>query len=86
MTPIYHLAVNPRKSRLSENEKLGHVSVIITNWWKPETTAREMLTQLFSVFYWQSPECPYGLDRNVEYVENRPLFEEKIKFFHKKIC
>jgi len=86
LTPIYHLDVNPRKILFPWAEELGHVSVTFTNWWKPETTAREMLTQLFSVFYWQNPECPYGLDRNVEYAENRPLFEEKIKFFHKKIC
>jgi len=84
LTPIYHLDVNPRKSRFPEDEKLGHVSVTITRWWKPETTAREMLTQLFAVFYWQNPECPYGLERNAEYQENRPLFEEKIKFFTKK--
>lgn len=78
LTPIYHLNVNPRKSRFPESEELGHVCVSITRWWKPETTAREMLTQLFSVFYWQSPDCPYGIDRVIEYKENRPLFEEKI--------
>ena len=50
LTPIYYLNVNPRKSRFPEGEELGHVCVSITNWWKPQTTAREMLTQLFSFF------------------------------------
>ena len=54
------------------------------HWWRSETTAREMLTKLFAVFYWQLPESPYGLDRAEEFNENRPLFELKAKYFTKK--
>ena len=51
LTPIYHLNVNPRKGIEEFDERLGHVSASFTNWWKPEITAREMTTQLYSIFY-----------------------------------
>ena len=81
ITPIYHLDVNPRNSQY---EPLGHVSSSITNWWKPATTAREMLTKLFAVFYWQEPDSPYGLDMMYEYRENKELYECKVRYFTKK--
>ena len=56
----------------------------VINWWKPTTTVREILTTLFAVFYWQSPESPYGLERNMEYNTNRELFEFKAKYFNVK--
>ena len=81
ITPIYHIDVNPRKS---QTERLGHVSTTITNWWKPATTAREMLAKLFAIFYWQEPESPYGLDMCTEYRQNRELYEHKVRYFTKK--
>ena len=85
LTPIYHLNVNPRFHKYYEdNESLGHVSANFVNWWRPETTVREILTQLYSIFYLLNPESPYGIDRNAEYIENRSLFELKAKYFTQK--
>ena len=52
LTPIYHLNVNPRKNKYFGDELLGHVCLSITNFWNPKTTVRQMLTQLYSMFYW----------------------------------
>ena len=84
LTPIYHLNVNPIKFDNPGAEKLGHVSVSITNWWKPSTTIREMLTKLFTVFYMANPDSPYVLDIANEFRDNRLLYEEKVKYFTKK--
>ena len=51
LTPIYHLNVNPKFHKYYEdNESLGHVSASFVNWWRPKTTVREILTQLYSIF------------------------------------
>ena len=81
LTPIYHLNVNPWKSMV---EPLGHISVSFINWWKPTTTVKEILIQLYSIFYLQSDDSPYGLDRTFEFNTNRPLYEMKAKYFTKK--
>ena len=53
LTPIYHLNVNSRKDNHPGSESLGHVSVSIINRWHPDTTIKEILTQLYSIFYFQ---------------------------------
>ena len=84
LTPIYHLNVNPLKLEGNEIEPLGHVSVSFINWWKPNTTVKEILIQLYSIFYLQTNDSPYGLDRSIEFLENRPLYDLKTKYFTKK--
>ena len=84
LTPIYHLNVNPLKLEGNEIEPLGHVSVSFINWWKPNTTVKEILIQLYSIFYLQTNDSPYGLDRSIEFLENRPLYDMKTKYFTKK--
>jgi len=83
-TPIYHVNINPRKSSLEGGEGLGHVCISTLNWWKPEYTMREVLTNIFALFYMGNPDSPYGIDRADELRFNKPLYEEKIKFFTKK--
>ena len=82
LTPIYHLNINPRN--FSKIEPLGHVSVSFINWWNPKTTVKEILVQLYSIFYLQTNDSPYGLDRSNEFLENRPLYDMKTKYFTKK--
>ena len=82
LTPIYHLNINPRN--FSKIEPLGHVSVSFINWWNPKTTVKEILIQLYSIFYLQTNDSPYGLDRSNEFLENRPLYDMKTKYFTKK--
>ena len=84
LTPIYHLNVNPLKLKGNEIEPLGHVSVSFINWWNPKTTVKEILIQLYSIFYLQTNDSPYGLDRSIEFLENRPLYDMKTKYFTKK--
>jgi ubiquitin-protein ligase len=43
LTPIYHLNVNPRAPRSSEDIPLGHISISTLSWWKPEYKMREVL-------------------------------------------
>ena len=84
LTPIYHVNVNPRLPRMPGAESLGHVCISTLNWWKPEYRMREVLTNIFALFYMGNPDSPYGLDRADEYRNNRAAFEEKIKYFTKK--
>ena len=83
-TPIYHVNINPKKAKMSGAESLGHVCISTLNWWKPIYTMREVLTNIFALFYMGNPDSPYGLDRADELRNNRALYEEKIKYFTKK--
>ena len=83
-TPIYHVNVNPKKSNVVGAEPLGHVCISTLNWWKPEYKMREVLSNIFGLFYMANPESPYGMDRANELRFERPLHEEKIKYFTKK--
>ena len=83
-TPIYHVNVNPNKSNMQGAEPLGHVCISTLNWWKPEYSMLEVLTNIFGLFYMANPDSPYGLDRANELRFQRPLYEEKIKKFTRK--
>ena len=61
--PIYHLNVRPKKGIPPNNEHIGHINVSFLNNWNPTNTPKEMLFKLFSIFYFQNAESPYGLDR-----------------------
>ena len=83
-TPIYHINVNPKKLDSKGAEPLGHVCISTLNWWKPTSKIREVLSDIFALFYMANPESPYGLDRADEFLENRAVYEEKAKHFTKK--
>ena len=80
-TPIYHLNVNPRKTK---GESLGHICISTLNWWKPEYNMKKVLLDIFALFFNTNPESPYGLDRADEFRFKRALYEEKVKYFTKK--
>ena len=84
LTPIYHVNVNPRVPKMPGSESLGHVCISTLNWWKPEYKMREVLTNIFALFYMGNPESPYGLDRAGEFRFERALHEEKIRYFTQK--
>ena len=67
------------KSYQKGAEPLGHVCISTLNWWKPEYTMMEVLTNIFGLFYMANPDSPYGLDRANELRHNRPLYEDKIR-------
>ena len=84
ITPIYHLNINPVKSNYEGAEPLGHVSISTLNWWNENTRMKQVLCDIFALFYMPNPDSPYGLDRADEFRFNRVLHEEKIRYFTKK--
>ena len=83
-TPIYHININPKQSKEKGGEGLGHVCISTLNWWKPNYKIKEVLTNIFGLFYMANPESPYGAERAEEFKQNRALHEEKIKYFTNK--
>ena len=85
-SPIYHINVNPFKPKKDGDESLGHVSLNILKYWKPEYTIKEVLTHLFVCLTRPNPDCSdtYGLEKANEFRNNRRLYEEKVKYFRKK--
>ena len=84
ITPIYHLNVNPCVPKNEGDESLGHVCISTLNWWKPEYTIKEVLLNIYSLFYMANVDSPYGINRAQEYKDNREVYEEKVKYFTKK--
>ena len=84
VTPIYHVNVNPIASNEEGGESLGHVCISTLNWWKPEYKMREVLTNIYSLFYMHNPNSAYGLGRAKEFIDEREVYEEKCKYFTKK--
>ena len=84
--PIYHINVNPFKPNKDGDESLGHVSLNILKYWKPEYTIKEVLTHLFVCLTRPNPDCSdnYGLERANEFRNNKALYDEKVKYFTKK--
>ena len=55
LTPIYHLNVNPF---FDKGQNLGHVSAFYLNCWTPNSTIKEALVELFTIFYGNNPVSP----------------------------
>ena len=81
VTPFYHININPMHGM---REPLGHIDTAILNWWKPDTSMKEVIIDIISFFWGAYPECPYGLERQVLYYKNIELFNKRIKYFTKK--
>ena len=80
-TPIYHVNVN----HINQKDcALGHVCISTLNWWKPHYRMREVISNIFALFYLGNGLSPYGVDRQTEMLQNRPLYEAKIKYFTEK--
>lgn len=75
LTPIYHPNVS------SYN---GIVGVNFIYNWNKSTTAREILTKLYGIFYLTNPHSPYSTEQANEFRYNRYLYELKVKYFTKK--
>ena len=84
ITPIYHLNVNPTVPRNEGDESLGHICISTLNWWKPEYKMKEVLYNIYLLFYCHNSTSGYGIERTKEYNENFVIFEEKAKYFTKK--
>ena len=84
ITPIYHMNVNPCAPKEKGDESLGHVCISTLNWWKPEKRMRQVLLDIYSLFYMANPNSAYGLSRAKEYIKEKDTYEEKIRNFTKK--
>ena len=87
ITPIYHLNVNQKAQKNEEDEfdKLGHVSISTLNWWNPIYKMKEVLCNIYSLFYYCNPDSAYGIERAKEYYEEHGAnYWEKAKIFTKK--
>ena len=84
ISPIYHVNINPYAPREEGSVPLGHVSISTLYWWKPEYKMKEVLLNIYSLFYNHNPDSPYGINRAKEYKENFSLYEEKAKYFTKQ--
>ena len=81
ITPIYHVNVNHIKQ---DKCPLGHICISTLNFWNREYKIREVLTNIFALFYMGNPLSPYGRDKQSEMMNNPNLFEQKIKYFTNK--
>ena len=86
ITPIYHLNVNPKaqKNEGDDFDKLGHVSISTLNWWNPKYKMKEILYNIYSLFYFCNPDSAYGIDRAKEFKEDEQIYWIKAKMFTKK--
>ena len=85
ITPIYHMNVNPCAPKNPGEESLGHVCISTLNWWNPQYKIREVLLNIYSLFYMHNVESPYGTERAKEYMEDDGcVYFEKIKKFTEK--
>ena len=84
ITPIYHINVHHRIPKTQGGQQLGHVCISTLNWWKPTNNIKQVLNDIFALFYLSNPNSPYGLDRANEFSKNKPLFDEKARYFTKK--
>ena len=84
ITPIYNLNVNPKAPKNEGDESLGHICISTLNWWKPEYTMREVLHNIYLLFYCCNSTSGYGIERTKEYIENNEVYLEKAKYFTKK--
>ena len=84
ITPIYHVNVNHQQNYGDEIDPLGHVCISTINNWKPTYNMKQVFIDIFALFYLGNPESPFSLDRKKKKKNNRPLYEEKVKYFTKK--
>ena len=75
ITPIYHVNVNAKA--IKGEIPLGHLSFSTLHLGKEEYTMREVLVNIFALFYSYSPYGPYDFDIVKDFTNNNALYEEK---------
>ena len=83
-TPIFHLNVNPVKTK---DQELGHCCVSVINFWNPDTSIEDLLVAIFALFYKANAESAYrgyGDETINEFDNNRDAYNEKVAYFTRK--
>ena len=81
-TPIYHPNVYKRKSY--NDLELGEVAFKDIIYWKHTYNIKEVLTKLYTIFYYPNLELVYSLSIAKEYKKEKYLFDLKAQYFTKK--
>ena len=86
LTPIYHLNI---KYFVGRGVPLGHVGLSTLKTWDPGDSIITILPHIFVLLLKNNPntKCAYDDENNTrrnEFINNRPLFDKKAKFFTKK--
>ena len=84
ITPIYHLNVQYFSGG---SFSLGHVSAKFLNIWEPKSKLLETFSQLYPIFYMSNPDSCYdnsNQERRNEFLNNRDLYEIKVRYFTQK--
>jgi len=82
-TPIYHVNINPIKEG-KNNKSLGFACNSTLNWWNPKSNMRNLLNNIFSLFFIANPEIPYSIEIAKEFINNKELYDKKARYFTKK--
>ena len=83
-TPIFHLNVNPVKTK---NEQLGHCCISTINFWNPETSIEDILVSVFGLFYAANEESAYqgyGDEAINDFINNKEAYDKRVRYFTKK--
>ena len=84
ISPIYHVNVNPCLPKGKGGDPLGHICISDLNWWKETQDLRQLLVDIFALFYLGNPDSPYGTGRAEELRNNKSLYDKKVAYFTKK--
>ena len=84
LNPIYHLNVNPKSPTSPNDPPLGFINIYNLGFWSMEKSMLEVITQIYSLFYYVDINCPYGNEILNEYINNRNVYDEKAKKYTQK--
>ena len=84
LTPIYHLNVNPYTPTVEGADPLGNICINPLGFWNNNSTFIELISNIYSLFYYADPEYAYRRDRVFEYKHERDVYKGKIKYFKDK--
>ena len=86
ITPIYNTFVNPKTDPEIKFEPLGLIVIpTIMWWWSPAKKMKEVISEIYQVFYNVTPSIHHdGIYLTDEFRNNRALYENKAKYFTKK--
>ena len=84
LNPIYHINVNPKLPRFPNDPPLGYIDIYNLGFWEMDSTMAEVITNIYSLFYYINYDVVYGEERLNEYRFQRNIYNEKVKYFTRK--
>ena len=74
----------PKKEKGSES--LGDVCISTLNWWQPHYKIKDVILNIYSLFYMHNEDNAYGIEIIQEYNKDNDhsIYFEKAKYFTKK--